>query len=180
MKKVLIISLIMILGLPLLGIATSYCIFFLPHLSELHVIEKEGAAIVFSAPPILYQIAVAAESKEGIRTYAMKQACWYVGCKEKPQRMLAWHFNGALYLISSYLHFSDEQVFSLWTYYAPYERGRGLGNAALNYYEKPLSELNEQQLASLVVAVRSPSRYKPGTERSERRVKEILKKVKKS
>jgi hypothetical protein len=149
-------------------------------LSELYKIENQGAAILSSAPPDLYRIALAAESRDSIRTYAIRQAYWYLGCKEKPKRMLLWHLNGTLWLVSSHLHFSEEQVFALWVYYAPYEGGRGLSNASLHYFNKPLSELDEQGLAALVAAARNPKKYGPGTENSQRRIEEILEKVKNS
>jgi len=50
-----------------------------------------------------------------------------------------------------------------WAHYAPYERGRGLANASLYYFHKPLSNIDEQDIATLAAVVQSPSRYKPGT-----------------
>jgi hypothetical protein len=178
MKKTAATSLMAFLGIPLLGAVTWYCVSFLPHLGELRAIEIQGGAAVSSAPLSLYRIALAAESKASIRTYAITQAYWHLGCKEKPKKMLSWHLNGALWLVSGYLHFSEQQVFSLWVYYAPYKGGRGLANASLYYFNKPLSELNEEGFAALVAAAESPPRYVPGTKASWRRIREIIEKTK--
>ena len=104
----------------------------------------------------------------------MREAYWYLGRKERPVKALPWNLNWALWLASSYLHFSDQDIFSIWAYYVPHERGRGLGNASLYYFNKPLSDLDEHGLAALLAAVRSPSRFKPVTGISDRRIKAIL------
>jgi hypothetical protein len=111
MKRHFVIPLTAILLLPLLGVVTWYCISFLPHLSELKDTEKQGRTIVSSAPRILYKMALAAESKQSIRNYAIRQAYWDLGCKGKPSTTLSWHLNNAFWVVSSYLHFSEEQVF---------------------------------------------------------------------
>lgn len=179
MKRVAFILLIVIFCFPFLGLGTWYAITFLPHLSELREIVQQGTAVVSSAPPVLYKMAVAAESRNSIRGYAVREAYCHLGRKEK-QRMLLWHLDNLLWQLSSRLHFTDEQAFSLWVYYAPYEKGHGLGNAARYYYKKPLSELDERGMAALVAATRSPAKYKPGTYASEKRIQEILAKMKKS
>src|SRR5208283_1604339 len=88
MKKALILLLITVLGLPLLGVFAWYCVSFLPHLSELHAIERQEATGLSSASPELYRIAVAAESKFSIRNYAMREAYWYLGRKEMSCKQL--------------------------------------------------------------------------------------------
>jgi len=180
MKKYLILCLMLVILLPLLGGVAWYCFSYLPHVSEINYIVTQGDSIVSSAPHVLYDIAIADGSKESIRTYAIQQAYWHLGRNENPGKMLLSQLNESLWLLVSYLHFSEKQVFSIWVYYAPYEGGRGLKDASLYYFKKPLSDLDERSLAALVVVVRSPSRYKPGTERSERRIEQIFKKLKTS
>ena len=180
MKRFITIFSIIFLILPLFAVSIWYCVSFLPYLSEITAIEKEGKDIVTSAPPILYKIAVAAESIKSIRTHAIAKVYWNIVFEVKAQRPIFRQFNEMLWLASSYIHFSNEQAFYLWACYAVYESGHGLGNASMYYFNKPLSELNEESLVALVVASRNPSRFKPGTERSEERIKTILKILKES
>jgi hypothetical protein len=162
---------------PILGIVTWYGVSFLPHLSDVKSISKEGEIIVGAASDRLYALTIASESKEHIRAGAMSAAYRSFVYERKGGNNLGWHLNNLLWLMASHVHFNDKQVFGIWAYYAPYERGHGLNKAAEYYFRKPLSRLGEREYAALISAARSPVRYKPGSEPSEQRVDMLLNKA---
>ncbi|OGW17943.1 MAG: hypothetical protein A2X56_10710 [Nitrospirae bacterium GWC2_57_13] len=169
--------LLMVVMVSILGIVTWYAISVLPYLSDVKSISKEGEIMVSTASDRLYALTVASESKEHIRASAMSAAYRALIYERKGGGNLSWHLNNLLLLMASHVHFNDKQVFGIWAYYAPYERGRGLNKAAEYYFRKPLSRLGEREYAVLISAARSPMRYKPGSEHSEQRADMILKKA---
>lgn len=170
--------LLIIVIVPTLGIVTWYGISFLPYLSDVKSISREGEIIVGAASDRLYALAVASESKEHIRAGAMSAAYRALVYERKGGNNLSWHLNNLLWLMASYMHLTDREVFGIWAYYAPYERGRGLNKAAEYYFHMPLSKLGEREYAALISAARSPVRYKPGSEHSEQQIDMILNKAK--
>lgn len=162
---------------PSLGIVTWYGLSFLPYLSDVKAVSREGEIMAGPAFDRLHALAVASESKKGIRNIAVREAYRALVYERKGGSNLSWHLNNLLWLMASHVHFNDKQVFGIWAYYAPYERGRGLNKAAEYYFRKPLSKLGEREYAVLISAARSPMRYKPGSEHSEQRADMILKKA---
>jgi len=171
--------LLIVITVPIVGILAWYGVFFLPHLSEIKTISKEGEIIVSTAPDSLYALTIVSESKEHIRGFALKEAYRSLVYEKKGGNNLRWHLNNLLWLIASYIHFTDKEVFGIWAYYAPYERGRGLNNAAEFYFHKPLARLDERESAALISAARNPAHYKPGQKPSEHRIDLILNKANK-
>jgi hypothetical protein len=141
-------------------------------------VSSEGSKIKKSASKSLYTIALAGETKVGIRSYAIKAAYTEFVFKKEHSRHLKWALNNLLWFYSSFIHFNDKDVFNIWLYFAPFEGGYGLDKSSMHYFNKPLSELSDREYATLVAIVRSPSRYKPGSSKTEKRVDSILLKVK--
>ena len=106
-----------------------------------------------------------------------RQAYWSLVFKDKRSGNLSWHLNNLLWEMASCLHFGEQEVFGLWVNCALFDCGEGLREAARKYYGKRLPELSRRELAGLVVLVRSSTRFKPGSEGSEKRINEILEKV---
>lgn len=125
-------------------------------------------------PGQLYTLAVAAEGKDGIRQFGIKGAYWEIVYKHKRTDIGRWHLGNALWYISSYLHFDDEEMFRMWANFAPYEKGQGLTGSATYYFNKPLADLTTKEYATLVAVVKSPSMFKPGTPRGEERIKRVI------
>ena len=162
----------------IIPIALWYYFSFLIHLSGLNDIVQQGTSIVSSAHPNLYAIAIADGSKESIRVHAIREAYEQLACKGRTNGKLSWHLNNALWYYVSYLHFSEPQIFAIWAYYAPYEEGYGLQKASLHYFNKPLSVLDNRGLAALVIVGRDVQRYRPGSDKSEQRINQVLEKMK--
>ncbi len=111
--------------------------------------------------------------------------------KEESQSSIIWNVSHSLavdytesgfrnyrHLIGLHWHFwiwvlySEEEQYKLWLAMTPNGSGeRGMHKASQQYFNKPLDQLSCYQLAQLVVSVRSPSRFNPGSERSNQRIK---------
>lgn len=69
--------------------------------------------------------------------------------------------------------YSEEQIFSLWLSKMPYESGRGVYGASRYYFNEDFKNISCRQVLQLVVMVRSPTRFRPGGEASEKRIQEV-------
>ena len=133
----------------------------LPHLYELQAIAARGNASVSRVEKVLYQLATAGESKEAIRSWAVRQAYWSLVYENSRGGMLGWHANNLLWNLASRVHLNEREVFGLWVQCAISQCGYGLTAASPKYFGKDLSELSERELARLVATVRSPTKYAP-------------------
>ncbi len=168
----------LVVGAPILGVAVWYSVSFLPYLGELKEISSRGSASINGVETVLYPLAVASESKVGLRSYAARQAYYSLVYEKKPGRMLAWHANNLLWYSASFIHFNDQEAFGIWAQCALSGCGHGLNEIAQKYFGKELVSFSERELAGLVAVVRSPTRFAPGTEAGEKRTNEILEKAK--
>ncbi|HEY0664735.1 MAG TPA: hypothetical protein VGD24_01585 [Gallionella sp.] len=169
---------ILVIGAPILGVAVWYSVSFLPYLGELKEISSRGRASVKDVESVLYPLAVASESKEGLRSYAARQAYYSLVYEKNPVRMFAWHANNLLWYSATFFHFNDQETFGIWAQCALSGCGQGLNEIAQRYFGKELVSFSERELAGLVAVVRSPTRFAPGTEAGEKRTNEILERAK--
>lgn len=151
-----------------------YAISFLPHLSELKSISSRGSESIGSIEHAFYPLAVAGESTEGLRSYAVRQAYRSLVFEHSPGGTFSWHTNNILWLGASYFHFNEHEIFGLWVECALSRCDSGLKSAARKYFGKEITDLSEKELAGLVAVVKGPTRYAPGTELGEKRTNEIL------
>lgn len=166
------------IGMPLLALAAWYSFLFLPHLAELNDISSRGSESVKEIESVLYPLAVAGESREGLRSYAVRQAYYSLVYKDNRGRMFAWHANTILWYGASYIHFNDRELFGIWAQCALSGCGQGLNEVARKYFGKELAAFSERELAGIVAVVRSPTMFAPGTEAGEKRASEILERAK--
>lgn len=167
-----------IIGVPLLGLVAWYSFSFLPHLRDLNDISSRGNESVKVIESVLYPLAVASESREGLRSYAVRQAYYSLEYKDNPGRTLVWHANNILWYGASYLHFNDREIFGIWAQCALSECGQGLNKIARKYFGKDLASFSEMELSGLVAMIRSPTMFAPSTEAGEKRAAEILERAK--
>jgi membrane peptidoglycan carboxypeptidase len=59
------------------------------------------------------------------------------------------------------LYLSEDDIYTLYSMFAPYEDGHGLANAARYHFEAKLDELNPRQLIVLLAVAKAPSRFSP-------------------
>ena len=123
----------------------------------------------------LYKYAITAETKSGIRGYAVRTAYWTLVFKDEHKGNMSWHANNLLWLLASHLHFNDKEIFGLWLSCSIVGCGKGLPSASEIYYGKKLSKLTHREMVGLVAMAKSPSVFKPGSDRSEKRIEFILK-----
>lgn len=143
------------------GLAAGYLHFIWPHRADI-----EALASSVQPPPQLYTLALQAESKAGIGRYAARLLAQR-HCPESRIGIAYWGYVfPALY--------PEKTQFKLWVRLAPYQGGEGLEAAAQHFYGRPLQALNRPQLAELVVMVRSPSYFAPGSEQNQRRAQALL------
>lgn len=157
---------------PFAAVLAWYAVSFLPHLGELDAFVEQGEKIRESANPAFYRMAVTAEKRERIRSYAVREAYWSLVGERGPT--IDRQLNEALWLLASHIHFDDDEVFALWIECSLYGCGSGLMDASVKYFQKPIASLTEDELAGLVALVRSPGMFAPGTPRGEERKKMIL------
>ncbi len=65
-------------------------------------------------------------------------------------------------------------MFYIWATYAPFEKGQGLALAAKHYFGKEINMLTKKEIAIIVAVVKSPSIYKLGSNRLQKRIEFIL------
>jgi hypothetical protein len=83
-----------------------------------------------------------------------------------------WHLIGLHWHLWVRVMYSEQEQYFLWLALAPYGKGRGMNEAAVYHFNKPFEQLSCYQLTQLVVMVRAPTRFKPGSEKSEQRIKD--------
>lgn len=163
-----------LVGAPAFALFIWYGVSFLVHLSELKSLAAQGQEIKASANPAFYKLAVLGETKDRIRSYALRQAYWSLVAEKEHGSTLSSHLNNLLWLASSHIHLNEDEVFGLWVECSLYGCGHGLMDASNKYFRKPINALTVEELAGLVALVKSPAMFAPGTTRGEERKLMIL------
>ena len=164
--------------LPMTGLVVWYSMSFLPHLSELKSLSEQGLVIKNEANPAFYQLAVIGEGESRMRSYAMSQSYQFLVNERRQQRTFTAMLNKMLWWGASYLHFNDEKMFGIWVKCGLYVCDKGLPYASQRFLNKPISELNVDELAGLVVLVKSPSVYSHDSARMNEKKTQLLEKLK--
>lgn len=174
MRKILITSAAVFFAAPIIAMIIWYGTSFYPYLDEMDAFSNRGSKSIQVLRSDFPRIVEIAETKTRIRSYAMEQAFWTLE-PEKYQAQPSLHVNNLLWFVSSYIHFSDQEILGIWVDCSLFGCGKGLNLAVEKYYNTKLQNLNERDQIGLAVLVRSPTRYKPGSDRSETRISEITK-----
>ena len=95
------------------------------------------------------------------------QVARFITAKEDLYRSSLWrHLDGIAWQLSLNISYDHEAMAALWSAQALSPAGTGLEAAALHYFERPLRELDCHDLAALVVMIRAPKHFAPGSEAS--------------
>jgi len=143
-------------------------------------LSDQGLQSISGIEENFYSLAVASETKDGIRSWAVRQSYVATAMSERNKSMLSWHANNALWRAASYLHFNDKQIFGVWVQCAIINCDSSLNHAALQYFGKDLSLLNITERAQIIASVAAPRMFKPGSELGTARAKMIIQKHKKT
>ena len=117
----------------------------------------------------LEKMAVTEEGRNGIANYVAHSIA-----VEKTGKGFRnyWHFKGTHWHLWIRLLYSEREIYKMWLALAPYGGGRGMKEASMYHFKKPLEQTSCYELAQLVVMVKAPSKFKPGSINSENRIKE--------
>ncbi|QAU34677.1 transglycosylase domain-containing protein [Janthinobacterium sp. 17J80-10] len=177
LRKWILGVLVVITVTPIIALLTWYVAFFLPHLNELKAQAKYGQEIVRPVKEALYPLAIAAEGEKGIRIGAIRDAYWSVLSRNNVPAVRR-HINEWLWMLVSYIHFDEREIFGIWANCALLGCDKGLPEAARKYYGKAITEMSQRELAGLVALIKSPTAFAPGSKRSEKRIEVILEEIK--
>ncbi len=174
MRKFFVRALLVLTITPVLMVIFWYLVAFIPHLHKLNEIVASGAKDISTVQTPIYEYAKVAETENGIRSYAMRQAYWELVFKESRRSQFSWHASNLLWYASSFIHFNNKEVFYIWVNCSGMPCNSGLREASKKFYGKDISALSKNELIGLVALVKAPSRYIPGTEIHKKRVEFIL------
>lgn len=166
--------LVVLAAVPSAGIAVWYGIRFLPYLNEIHRVSERGNATADGVRDTFYPVAVAGETKLGLRQYATRQAYQSLVLQGGRETQVAWQLNTLLWYVASFLHLTDDEIFGVWVDCSTYGCGRGLSEVAQKYLGNDLAHLTPWQCAQLVAVVKAPSIFVPGSERGDRKARQIF------
>jgi hypothetical protein len=162
---------------PTVALLAWYAVSFLPHLDELKSHALAGTEAEQAAMESIYPLAMAAEGEKGIRIAAVRHAYQsIVSTQGKP--MVQSHINALLWSFASYIHLDEKEIFSLWFNCVLFGCDKGLPQASQIYYGRDISQLSFRERAGLVALVKAPGAYRPGSDRSEKRIDMILNQLK--
>ena len=160
-----------LLAVVLLPIAYTVVYYFVEIAPQSHSINKMIVSYSnrTSNYKIMENMAVREEGRNGIYRYVSHSlAGTYIS---KGYRNY-WHLIGLQWHLWVWLKYSEEEQYALWLAMAPYGPGHGMNQASIYHFNKSFEELSCYQVAELVVMVRAPTRFTPGSERSKQRIKE--------
>lgn len=164
----------------LFGIVVWYSVTFYPYLYRLKEIAQNTNEQLGKAADPLYDFSHKRDTDFGIRTYAIRMAYQSLSLRDNQESNFSWHSNNLLWLLASYIHFNNQEIFGIWVDCALYQCGEGLWKVANVYYGKELYDLSDRELLGIVVMIRNPKTYYPGNEKYENAVKQLLKQSKES
>jgi len=177
MRKWIVRVLLTLLISPVVAFGIWYELSFQPYTNQIEELANYGNSEAQPVMPELHKYAVAAETEYGIRAYASQQTYWHFVFSNNRTSTLSWHINSVLWYAASYLKFDDKEIFGVWVACSVLRCGRGLPEVSKEYYGKEIARMDQHELLGLVAMVKSPSAYKPGSERSEKRIEYILRNI---
>ncbi|MCW8924217.1 MAG: transglycosylase domain-containing protein [Gammaproteobacteria bacterium] len=142
--------------MPIISISVWYLVSFHPFLSKLNEISEIVSRSVPDVSEKLYLIVHANETDNDIRKYAMRQAYRSLSYDATKEGNISWHLNNFLWYFSSYLYFTNREIFYLWIDCSLYGCGKGISEASLKFFGKNIKSLSEAELITLVSFVRAP------------------------
>lgn len=177
MHRIVAVIFIVVVVLPASMLLAFYFVSFVPHLSELKQLSNQGLKSISSIEEDFYSLAVASETKSGIRTWAVQQSYVTMVMSDRKKSMLSWHANNALWRAVSYLHFNDRQIFGVWVQCAIVNCDSSLNHSSLHYFGKDLGFLNVTEQAQIIASVAKPRMFKLGSELGMARANKIIQKL---
>jgi len=147
-----------------LGFTMAVTAYFIYDLTQFQPNRDRIAALIASASPQeqkpspevvgLLRISLG----ESTAAYAARLLSNELDALPRPYSMLHWHLHGMLWWSLVSLHLSEAEQVTVVLALAPTGHGRhGVANTAKVLYEASLSELSQEQVATIIALTRSPS-----------------------
>ena len=160
--------LFLIICTPLIYTTVYYLVEIRPHINEIEekikIYKKSSLNLT-----LMENIAVREEGRNGIARFVSHSLA--VENTKSGFRSI-WHLMGVHWHLWVRVMYSEQEQYLLWLAMAPYGKGRGMNEAAFSHFKKSLDELSCYQIVQLVVMVRAPTIFIPGSKKSEKRIKE--------
>lgn len=178
MIKWIKIFLVVLTILPLLVAMIIHFYFLVSYLDQVKTAAKDGASRYAEVESQFHPMLIAAETKEGIRRYAMQSAYLIFAHRQKSKKV--WKHLGVItWQLSSYIYLNDQEVYGLWlSCIHSMDCSQGIDRMSRRYLGHDFLALSEADKLWLAVMVKSPTMYAPGTERGEKRRQWLLQRLK--
>jgi hypothetical protein len=121
----------------------------------------------------LKDLIVYIEGIPSIRNFLSKQLI-HNYCSNSSNRRLFYQIRLAIWQKLLKMNFSNDEIISLWCFYAPYANGQGLNEASNYEFGKELTHLNLKEIITLIANTRAPLYYKQNPSRLKLRVNNIF------
>lgn len=176
-KNILLATLALLFGVILI----SYYVSFVPkHPELLNSVKASKLQLQGDDVTQLKDLAIAAESLDGLTNRLVRGAYYKLAYSNREQgNKLIWHYNQLLWNFAITLHFSDEDKFYLWCYFAYGNGEEGINAVAQKYFNAPILSLGLNEQAQ-IVGLAHGSAFQPGTERGILRAKYVLERYNKN
>lgn len=135
---------------------------------------EESTSSYTNIPTPLREIVYLTIGKRRVRSHLIQMTL--SNQLKQTTRMIDWHAN--YYLCDWFVNFfySEDEILYLWCNQAPYEGGGfGLNQSALYHFDRELKDLSVDELASIVVIAKAPTRYEKDSKQLDTEVKRVLK-----
>lgn len=152
---------------------------FLPHKNEINNLIISASAENRNPPAVLFELINVANNGDGNTAVLVARKMIFMFSDRQPQRAIAWQLNYGLWSVLLRVHYSSYEIHQLYCVTAFNGKNQGVSELSLRLFNKPLSALTEQQLATVAVYLVAPQNFSTHPELLEMRSSELLAKLKK-
>jgi hypothetical protein len=148
---------------------------FRPYRHDIDAMLQDSHPLHKHPPEILSYLIDLSEGRDGIKFFVARRLL--AKFEHTRHRALWWHITDGLWTFLVSIHYSDQDILTLWLDFAPYKGGLGLNASANWHYGRDLDRLSTEEIARIVTIARSPSLYERDQERLEKRARTLLDRI---
>lgn len=158
--KYLIFSCLVFISLFCSGILLYDALYFLPHRTEIAHLLSQSDPEDRNPSEILKPLIDASHQDTAPPSAEVARGLLNMLTPSTNQRALNWQIDFALWNFLVQLHIPKEQIYGLYCALAFNGLGHGANQLSKRIFSKPLSELSDEESASLILILRSPKQYR--------------------